>query len=86
MADPFLALRAEEAAQRPREKSPGERLLADVGAVAAIARRAKRLADEQRAKGAKGLFTPALGRVVEAARADTEALFVTVQTEVAHAG
>lgn len=86
LADPHLVLRAEEQAARPKEKSPGERLLSDVAALGAISRRARRAAEAEQARGARWLFTAELGRAALAAEAEAEALFALVKTEVANAG
>jgi ParB family transcriptional regulator, chromosome partitioning protein len=86
LADPLLVLRAEEEARRPKEKSAAERLLSDVGALAGIARRARRLADEERVRGASGLVIAGLHRAAQSARAETEALFAALFGEVSHAG
>lgn len=86
LEEPHLVLRAEEQARRPKEKSAGERMLSDVAAIGAIARRAKRTAEAENTRGARWLFTAELHRAAIAAEADAEALFALVKTEVAHAG
>lgn len=86
LADPHLALRAEEQARRPRDKSPSERLLGDVAAVGAIARRARTLARHEDQRASRGCFTAELQRVAIAAEADAGALFETLRTEVKNAG
>jgi ParB/RepB/Spo0J family partition protein len=85
LEDPHLALRAEEQSRRPKDKSPSERLLGDVTAVGAIARRAKALAKEHAAH-ARWCFTAELQRAARVAEADVGALFETLRAEVAHAG
>jgi len=84
LEDPHLALRAEEQSRRPKDKSPIERLLGDVAAVGAIARRA--LATARQRQDARWHFTAELHRTTRAAEADTTALFETLRAEVADAG
>lgn len=86
LADPHLVVRAEEQSRRPKDKSPVERLLGDVAAVGAIARRARSLAKQEVQRAARWCFTTELERAVTAAEADTGALFETLRAEVAHAG
>ena len=83
---PQLVLRAETEARRPQDKSPAERVLADVGAVAAIARRARRVVVA--APGRVATWGPRgeLGAAVAAAEADTAALFTLVRKEMADVG
>jgi ParB family transcriptional regulator, chromosome partitioning protein len=78
LRDPQLVLRAEEEARRPKEKLPADRLLSDVATLAAIARRARRLALELRGS----LHFPSnaeLSAATAAAEADTAALFRTLK-------
>lgn len=82
LSDPMLVLRAEQETQRPRELSPADRLLSDVAAVAAIARRARRLLLDGAARLA---HTIELRGALGAAEADTAALFVLLRREVARA-
>jgi ParB/RepB/Spo0J family partition protein len=84
LEDPHLALRAEEQARRPQEKSPIERLLGDVAALGAIARRARTTVSQRR--DTRWRFTAELQRVTRAAEADTTALFETLRAEVADVG
>jgi ParB/RepB/Spo0J family partition protein len=86
LADPHLVLRAEEQSRRPKDKSPIERLLTDVAAVGAIARRARTLAKQEAQRAARWCFTAELGRAATAAEADAGALFETLRAEVANAG
>lgn len=86
LADPHLVLRAQEQARRPKEKNPVERLLSDVVAVGAIARRARTLAKQEAQRAAGWCFTTQLQRAATAAEADTSALFETLRAGVADAG
>jgi ParB family chromosome partitioning protein len=82
LADPMLVLRAEQQMQRPRELTPADRLLSDVAAIAAIARRARRLFLDGAAHLAPTAeLTGALG----AAEADTAALFALLRKEMSRA-
>ncbi len=77
--DPLLVLRAEEEARRGKEKTPAQRLVSDVAAIAGIARRARHLADSGTARHAPPReLQGALG----AAEADTAALFSVLHEEV----
>lgn len=82
LQEPLMVLRAEQESRRPKELSPGQRLLSDVAAIAAIARRARRLVGD----GA-GQVVPAaeLTGALGAARADTAALFAVIDKEVTRA-
>jgi ParB/RepB/Spo0J family partition protein len=86
LADPHLVLRAEEQSRRPKERSPVERLLSDVAAVGAIARRARTLARQEAQHASRWCFTMELQRAATASEADAGALFETLRIEVAHAG
>lgn len=86
LADPHLVLRAQEQARRPKEKNPVERLLSDVVAVGAIARRARTLAKQEMQRAAGGCFSAQLQRAATAAEADTSALFETLRAGVADVG
>jgi ParB/RepB/Spo0J family partition protein len=81
LAEPLLVLRAEEEARRPKEKLPADRLISDVATIAAIARRARRVAtDELRARPG-GAAEQELSAALVAAEADTAALFRTLRQE-----
>jgi hypothetical protein len=83
LAEPMVVLRAEQEARRPKEMTAGQRLLSDVAALAAIARRARRLVGD----GAVRLAPAAeLRGALGAAEADTAALFMTLHREVDGAG
>jgi ParB/RepB/Spo0J family partition protein len=84
LSDPLLILRAEEQAQRPREKTSAERLLSDVSALAGISRRARRLLQED-SRCRQGLSEVVLRHAVTAAQAETEALFAALRQEVVDA-
>lgn len=88
LAEPQLVLRAEAEARRPKELSPGERLLADVATVAAIARRARRVVVEEkrRPEATRTRWGPELAPALRAAEADTSALFAALHQEDDHAG
>ena len=86
LADPLLVLRAEAEAKRPKDKLPGERLLSDVAAVGAIARRARKLVLEQRHSVLPPWSASELKPAVTAAQADTTALFTVLSKEVLNAG
>jgi len=83
---PHVVLRAEAEAQRPPEKSAAERLVADVAAVAAIARRARRLVAAAPGRVATRWPRGELGAALAAAEADTAALFTLVRKEMADVG
>ncbi len=81
LSDPLLVIRAEDEARRPRERAPRDRLLGDVAAIAAIARRARRLAlDEPHARPG-GDAEHELQAALAAAAADTAALFHALREE-----
>ena len=84
LENPHLALRAEEQSHRPQDKGPLERLLGDVAAVGAIARRA--LGAVRQRRGARWCVTAELQRATRAAEADAMALFETLRAEVADVG
>jgi len=86
LADPHLALRAEEQARKPKDKNPVERLLNDVAAVGAIARRARTLAKQEAQRASRWCFTAELQRAATASEADAGALFETLRAEVSDAG
>lgn len=86
LADPTLVLRAEAEATRPRDRLPGERLLSDVAAVGAIARRARKLVLERRPQSVPPWPVSELTPAVAAAQADTTALFTVLSNEVLGAG
>ena len=83
---PQLVLRAEAEAQRPTEKSAAERVLADVGAVAAIARRARRVVAAEPGRVATWWPRGEIGAAIAAAEADTTALFTLVRKEMVDVG
>ena len=79
LTDPLTVIRAEQEAHRPKELTAGQRLLSDVAAIAAIARRARRLVGDGAARLAPAVqMRGALG----AAQADTAALFAVLGKEV----
>lgn len=80
--EPLLVLRAEEEARRPKEKLPADRLVCDVAAIAAIARRARRLAMEL-PPGLPALTETELRGAFAAAEADTAALFHALKQRTA---
>ncbi len=86
LTTPHLVLRAEAEAERPKDKSAAERLLSDIGAVAAIARRARRVVAAQPGRVATWWPRGELGAAVAAAQADTTALFTLVRKEMADVG
>ena len=83
---PHLVLRAATEAERPKDKSDAERVLSDIAAVAAIARRARRVLAAQPGRAAMWWPRGELGAAVAAAAADTTALFTLVRKEMADAG
>ncbi len=83
---PHLVLRAEAEAERPKDKSAAERVLSDVGAVAAIARRARRVVAAQPGRAVRWWPRGELCAAVAAAEADTAALFTLVRKEMADVG
>ena len=83
---PHVVLRAEAEAKRPKEKSAAERLVADVAAVAAIARRARRLVSAAPGRVAAWWPRGELGAAIAAAEADTTALFTLLRKELGHVG
>ena len=84
LASPHLVLRAEAEAQRPRDRSPSERLVADLVSVAAIARRARRLVAPH--PGQTATCGRELRAALAAAEADTEALFTLLRKEMSDVG
>lgn len=86
LADPHLVLLAEEQSRRPKEKSPIERLLNDVAAMGAIARRARALAKQEAQRASRWCFTAELQRAAAASEAESSALFETLRVEVADVG
>ena len=82
LAEPLLVIQAEAETRKPKEKSPPERLVGDVAAIAAIARRARRGIAQG---GARLAPTAELKGALGAAEADTSALFVALRKEVAGA-
>lgn len=86
LADPLLVLRAEAEAKQPKDRLPGERLLSDVAAVGAIARRARKLVLEQRHSLLPLWSVSELKPAAAAAQADTTALFTVLSKEVLDAG
>jgi ParB/RepB/Spo0J family partition protein len=83
---PHLVLRAAAEADRPRDRSPAERVLADVAALAAIARRARGVVREHRGQVAPGVPRGELRAALAAAEADTTALFTLLRQELADVG
>ena len=81
LSDPLLVLRAEDEARRPKERLPRDRLLGDVAAIAAIARRARRLVLEEPHARPGGVAEDELQAASAAAAADTGALFRTIRRE-----
>lgn len=77
---------ATEARRPPAAKSVAERVLADVAAVAAVARRARRLVAAHPGQGATWDARGDLAAAVAAAAADTAALFTLLRKELPHAG
>lgn len=86
LASPLLVLRAQAAAQEPKDKTPAERLLSDLGAICGIARRARQLVDHAGAQTGPSMAGPRLAFALQAARAETAALFISIPQEAAHAG
>jgi ParB family chromosome partitioning protein len=83
LAQPLMVIRAEQEAHRPKEMTTGQRLLSDVTALAAIARRARRLVGDGAVRMAPAAeLRGALG----AAEADTAGLFSVLHKEVDGAG
>ncbi len=80
LTEPQIVLRAETEAQRPRDKSPVERLLSD------IARRARHLFADEKQKRPAVAWGSELGLALSAAEADTAALFAVLRKEVGRAG
>jgi hypothetical protein len=79
LTDPLIIIRAEQEAHRPKELTPGQRLFSDVAAIAATARRARRLVGDGAAR-----LVPAieLRGALGAAQADTAALFAALGKEM----
>jgi ParB family transcriptional regulator, chromosome partitioning protein len=86
LSAPHLVLRAEAEAQRPRDKSAAERVLSDVAAVAAIARRARRVVAAAPGRVATWWPQGEIRAAIAAAEADTAALFTLVRTEMTDVG
>lgn len=86
LTTPHLVLRADAEAQRPKDKSAAERVLSDIAAVAAIARRARRVVAAQPGRAPTWWPRGELGAAVAAAEADTAALFTLVRKEMADVG
>lgn len=82
---PHLVLRAETEAHRPKDKSAAERVLSDVAAVAAIARRARRVVAAEPGRVATWPRGE-IGAAIAAAEADTAALFTLVRKEMIDVG
>ena len=87
LSSPLVVLRAQSAAQEPKEKTPAQRLLSDLGAIAGIARRARQLVDNELPKSALDAAGSRLLFALQAARAETAALFTAFpsQTETTNA-
>jgi ParB/RepB/Spo0J family partition protein len=83
---PHVVLRAEAEAKRPKDKSAAERFLSDVAAVAAIARRARRLVSAEPGRVATWWPRGEIGAAIAAAEADTAALFTLVRKEMIDVG
>jgi len=83
---PHLVLRADAEAHRPKDKSAAERVLSDVGAVAAIARRARRVVAAEPGRVATWWPRGEIRAAITAAEADTAALFTLVRKEMADVG
>jgi hypothetical protein len=83
---PHLVLRAEAEAQRPKDKNAAERLLSDIAAVAAIARRARRVVAAGAARVTTWWPRGEIGAAISAAEADTAALFTLVRKEMTDVG
>lgn len=83
LKDPLLVIRAEQEATRPKEKAPAEQLLSDIAAIAAIARRARRLMNQGASRFAP---TAELKGALGAAEADSAALFTVLREEMGSAG
>jgi len=83
---PHLVLRAETEAQRPRDKNAAERVLSDIAAVAAIARRTRRVLAAQPGQAAMWWPRGEIRAAITAAEADTAALFTLVRKEMADVG
>jgi ParB family chromosome partitioning protein len=79
LTSPLVVLRAHFAAQEPKEKTPAERLRADLGAIAGLARRARQLVDHESIKSARLVFA------LRAAQAETAALFNSIPQEDTYA-
>ena len=83
---PHVVLRAEAEALRPKDTSVAARVLSDIGAVAAIARRARRVVAAEPGRVATWWPRGELGAALAAAEADTAALFTLVRKEWADVG
>ena len=84
LTSPLLVLRAQAAAQEPKDKPATQRLLESLGALAGIARRARQLVDHELSKTALEAAGARLSFALQAARAETAALFTSM--EAMHAG
>jgi hypothetical protein len=85
---PLLVLRAQAVAEAPREKTPLERLLGDLGILAGVARRARTLVDHEAPQATAAAPSKRLRLALQAARAETAALFDAIPEppqEAAHA-
>jgi ParB/RepB/Spo0J family partition protein len=87
LTQPQLVLRAQQEALRPKERSPSERLLSDLMAIAGIARRARRLVlEDKRSRAAPSTgWSADMPGAAAAAEADATALFALLHKEVADA-
>lgn len=86
LTSPLVVLRAQAAVQETKEKTPTQRLLHDLGALAGIARRARQLVDNELPKTALEAAGARLPFALAAARAETAALFTAIPQEATHAG
>ena len=86
LTSPLVVLRAQSAMQEPKDKTPTQRLLSDLGALAGIARRARQLVDNELSSAALDSAGARLRFVLQAARAETAALFTSIPQEATHAG
>jgi ParB/RepB/Spo0J family partition protein len=83
---PLVVLRAQAEAATPKEKTPAERLVGDLGAIAGIARRARALVDHEPLRGNGAATFKRLRCALQAARAEVAGLFDSIPTEVTNAG
>lgn len=86
LAAPLVVLRAQAVAREPKEKTPTERLVADLGILAGVARRARQIVDNEATPTALGAAGKRLRFALQAARAETAALFTSIPQEATHAG